>query len=280
VLGILLLSPAIGSCGDAIGAAVSGSMASGGNHEPSGMVVVGPGVNPMSALPPLTPDVDAWGQRYWPGQLQSPWGQGAQNLNLASEAQLPFSPNTFYRLTFPLGFTGGDAPARWSLAGGFPVLNAPLKRMYVSFWIRHSAAYQGSSKLFFFSQRDGNNHYLILSNRVDKGYEAVIQNQGINFERVAAPMANIHQWNFVELLLQAGDAGSHNGIGQLWVNGSLLLERTDFQFFTSGVDASWDHVWMDPTYGGPAVANEWLDLGHVYVSVGTDQHIVFANGFE
>jgi hypothetical protein len=251
--------------------------ARGGLHEPPGMQVVGPGVNTTATLPPLQPTVDAWGQTYWAGQLQ--W-QGTPTLSVVTESQAPFVPARYYRVLFPPGLTGGDAPARWNLAGGFPQLGAPITRLYLSFWVRHSAAYQGSSKLLFFSQRDGNNHYLILANRVDEGYEAVIQNQGINFERVAALMPPLRQWNFVELLLEAGQAGVPSGRGSLWVNGALLLHKTDFTFFAAGVSATWDNLWMDPTYGGPAVANEWMDFGHVYVSVGTATGLLFDDGFE
>jgi hypothetical protein len=250
------------------------------HNEPSGMQTVGPGVNPTQSLPPLRPAEDAWGQTYFPGQLQWPESQGPQNLTLVNEAQAPFSPGSFYRVQFPVGITGGHSPARWNLAGGFPSLGAPIQRLYASFWIRYSAAYQGSSKLVFFSQRDGNNHYLILTNRGDLGYEAVIQNQGINFERVTAPMPDVRQWNFVEMLLETGDAGRNNGSGTLWVNGAVLLSKRDFRFFASGAAAAWDNLWMDPTYGGPAVADEWMDIGHVYVSVGTAAETVFLDGFE
>lgn len=252
----------------------------GGHNEPGGMQTVGPGVNPTQSLPPLRPVEDAWGQTHFPGQLQWPESQGPQNLTVVNEAQTPFSPGSFYRVQFPIGLTGGHSPARWNLAGRFPALGAPIQRLYASFWIRYSAAYQGSSKLVFFSQRDGNNHYLILTNRGDTGYEAVIQNQGINFERVTAPMPDVRQWNFVELLLESGDAGRNNGSGTLWVNGAVLLNKRDFRFFASGAAAAWENLWMDPTYGGPAVTNEWMDIGHVYVSVGTAAETVFLDGFE
>ena len=63
-------------------------------------------------------------------------------------------------------------------------------------------------------------------------------------------------------------------------NGTLLLQRTNFPFFASGTDARWRALWMDPTYGGPAGANEWIDVGRFYVSVGRAAEAIFASGFE
>jgi hypothetical protein len=81
--------------------------------------------------------------------------------------------------------------------------------------------------------------------------------------------------------LETGDAGRNNGSGTLWVNGSILLSRRDSPFLAAGVAAEWENVWMDPSYGGrPAVAQEWMDIGHVYVSVGTAAETVFLDGFE
>lgn len=251
-----------------------------GAHEPPGMTAVGPGVNTTTALPPLSPAVDAWGQQHFSGQLQGPGGSGPRLLNVVTEANAPFAPGSFYRISLPTGFGGGEAPARWTLSSGFPNLGGDVQRLYLSFWIRYSAAYHSGSKLAFFSQRDGNNHYFILTNGGGSSeFEAVIQNQGWNFERVAAPSPDLRRWNFVEVLFETGDAGRANGVGRLWINGGLLLERTTFPFFAAGAPARWDYLWMDPTYGGPAVAGEWIDFGHVYVSVGRADRL-FAHGFQ
>jgi hypothetical protein len=256
------------------------ALSSAGSHEPNGMMTVGPATNPTTALPPLQPAIDTWGQQHFPGQLQGPGGTGPRLLNVVTDANAPFAPGSFYRISIPAGFGGGDAPARWMLSSGFPVIGGDVQRLYLSFWIRYSAAYHSGSKLAFFSQRDGNNHYFILTNGGGSSeFEAVIQNQGWNFERIAASAPDLRRWNFIELLLETGDAGRANGIGRLWINGGLLLERTTFPFFANGTAARWDALWMDPTYGGPATNGEWIDLGHFYVSVGRADR-VFVNGFQ
>lgn len=264
-----------------LAAAVATTTARAQSHEPAGMATVGPGVNPTTALPPLQPAMDAWGQHYFAGQLQWPNGNGPRLLTVVTDAQAPFQPGSFYRITIPQGLGGGVPPVRWMVSSGFPALGGPVQRLYLSFWIRYSAAYHSGSKLVFFSQGDGNNHYFILTNGGGSSeFEAVIQNQGWNFERVAAPSPDLRRWNFVEVYLETGDAGSANGVGRLWINGELLLERTDFPFFANGSDARWRALWMDPTYGGPAGANEWIDVGQFYVSVGRVAEAIFTDGFQ
>lgn len=233
----------------------------GASHEPDGMVQVGPGVNPMDTLPPQVPAADAWGQQYFGDQLGG-------NLEVIVDPTAPFSEGTYYRVHFPEGFGGGDAPSRWNLAGNFPEVGGPVRRLYCSFWVRYSDQYDTGSKLFFFSQEPPNNHYFILANGSGDEYEMVIQNQGYNFERVAAGFPELRSWSFVEFYIETGSPGGSDGVGRVWVDGELRMEHEAFAFFAADAAARWTNLWMDPTYGGPAGAGEFVDIGHVYTSVG------------
>jgi hypothetical protein len=225
------------------------------------MVPVGPGVNPMDTLPPQVPEADPWGQQYFDDQLGG-------NLEVIVDPTAPFPEGTYYRVHFPEGFGGGDAPARWNLAGNFPEVGGPVRRLYCSFWVRYSEQYDTGSKLFFFSQEPPNNHCFILANGSGDEYEMVIQNQGYNFERVAAGFPELRSWNFVEFYIETGSAGGSDGVGRVWVDGELRMEHEAFAFFAADAAAQWTNLWMDPTYGGPAGAGEFVDIGHLYTSVG------------
>lgn len=248
---------------DAADESESGSESGGAptDHEPEGMIVVGPGANPMDVLPPQVPAVDPWGQQYYGDQLGG-------NLEVVVDPAAPFPDGTYYRVHFPVGFGGGDAPARWNLAGNFPDVGGEVRRLYCSFWIRYSESYDSGSKLFFFSQEPPNNHYFILANGEGDSFEMVIQNQGYNFERVADDFNELRTWNFIEFYIETGSPGASDGVGRVWVNGELRLENEAFSFFAADAAARWTNLWMDPTYGGPAGEGEYFDIGHVYTSVG------------
>lgn len=236
-------------------------------HEPTGMSVVGPGTNPMNALPPASPAKDAWGQIYYADQIDG--------LSLGDDPSAPFQPTTYYRVTYPQGFPGGgESPARWTLADWSAEGDQPV--VYIATWMRHSPNFTnqdavGTKLLFFFRETPQTNHYFTLLNGVGTDFAARVQNQGFNDQLVEEPIGEIISWHCYEWLLSAGDAGQANGQARLWKDGALVLERTDFPFVPAGENLNSKYLWMDPTYGGggsPVEEDRSFDMAAVYVSVG------------
>jgi hypothetical protein len=122
------------------------------------------------------------------------------------------------------------------------------------------------TKFTFFSQDSGNNHYLNLwgtaGSRPDIGLQ---QTANEYYEGTAGPANG--EWIDLEMILTAGTAGGSDGTAQVWVNNTLLFDRTGLPFFPAATTPGFANLNMDPTYGGgrrPPPRDLYFDIAGWY----------------
>lgn len=168
--------------------------------------------------------------------------------------------------TISVGMSGGQSAARMT-AGTF---SASQGRIYTRVICRLSANFgnngNSGTKLFFFRQVDGDNHCVTL------GGEGVLS-PSIVLQPARTPLVTstftgaVDAWHDLEFVAEANTPGTGNGIGRIYLNGSLCAERTNFSFFDTGASPVFDKFFFDPTYGGgfnPPPTNLYLDIAYWY----------------
>ncbi len=268
-----------------------------GSHEPAGFAAIvgrrfdakGSGSNGRGTgtLPYKTGGSEGW------DDVESRYG----NLILASGPSAPISPPNIMRMLYPaqtvasnqtyspgviqtLGFTGGAYGAR------------QYTRLYLRFAVRVSSNWQGhgtgTNKVLFVRSVDGNNRFepiIRLRGQGSNPLELNVDLQGSpqdprtdtgglhpNTSGAASVGAsNVARgvWHVVEAVLVIGPVGSHSGIFQMWLDGTLTHDYRDVEYSKNGVSNVWDALHFAPTWGGiggTITADMWMDLDEVYVS--------------
>jgi hypothetical protein len=126
------------------------------------------------------------------------------------------------------------------------------------------------TKWLFFSQVESNNHYfnLLFGTLSTVRADIHLQNSVVgssNFNGDAGPAFGT--WLDVETLVIANTPGVANGIGKIWINGTLLLDRSDIPYFMSGATPRFVELFEDATYGGgfsPPDKNIYFDTAAMY----------------
>ncbi len=234
-----------------------------GPNQPAGFTVIYS--NPMGTLPPKSPATDVFGfQQYF----------GTSALSVRSETSVP----DFLRATFPAGTAGGaDYPNAFRAGYGFSS-SGTKSRLYVRVRFRLSSNWTDNgntgTKFFFFSQQQGNNHYVNLTEG-GQFLPAVSMQSTFGFGTPSGPNHFVAQpltkgvWHEMEILIVANTAGVYNGQVRIWVDGALMQSANDMGYFAAGTTPRFEEMYFNPTYGGgrnPVPADQYLDLDHWYVS--------------
>jgi hypothetical protein len=174
--------------------------------------------------------------------------------------------------TVSVGMRGGQGTGRMD-AGSF---DANQSKVYTRIVYRTSENWSSNgntgTKLFFFRQANGDNHYVNLGGDLGVGPSIALQNsEPSTVARTPSATVGFNtphaSWLDMEFLAEANTPGSDNGIGRTWVNGVLCAERTDFNFFYAGRTPAFSQLFFDPTYGGggnPPPDNLHIDIAYWY----------------
>ncbi len=155
--------------------------------------------------------------------------------------------------TVAVGVRGGVAPP--TSAGAF---TGDPKRVYTRLLAYVSDNWSNggntATKFFFFSQVEGNNHYVeIVPEGSNTGFvrpRVLTQQAPGNVNRSGGLGPPIGQWVDLEWIFEAGDAGKANGVVKAWVNGVQLLDVNNIRLFASGKTPRFTGFNLHPTYGG------------------------------
>ena len=167
-----------------------------------------------------------------------------------------------------VGQEGGSSPAKFSMGR----LSGSPTRLYMRYLTRlpENLTLNGNTgmKMLFFSQEQGNNHYINWGG--ESGVEPVVSTQGGNgnastSNSITTPLG---EWADVEVELHTGTAGGNDGIARVWVNGQESAEKTDMPFFAAATTPRWTEINFDATYGGgrnPPPVNMFPQIAYVYM---------------
>lgn len=194
------------------------------------------------------------------------------NRFIVTDATAPQSPSNCLRCFFPSGFIGGSG-------GGVAECPLPsLRILYVTYWAKYSANWQGHGTGFnkqsyywaggapitYFEAHGGGN--------ADLFPQVVLQGTPADAVLPAnlATSKTIPRdiWFLIELLLTGNTASTANGVVDFWVDGIQCGHYTGQQF-TSGA-TQWETAQIAPVWGGAGDAVDFdmsLDVDHMYLSM-------------
>jgi hypothetical protein len=185
----------------------------------------------------------------------------------------PTAPDgsSVYRVTFPKGFVGGDAPAvAWYL---FPSDSQPTE-LYVQFYLRLSSNWQWHSiiqKVFYFrvGNMDTTNHFFALNYYSDGNIGFTSQqlsngelNQDL-YTDTTTITNSLGTWHKINLHIKMNTPGEYDGIGRVWVDDVLVHDVSDYMWLTSGDFGGINDLSITPVFGGGAdvvVETMYLDF--------------------
>jgi hypothetical protein len=170
-----------------------------------------------------------------------------------------------------VGKAGGQSAGRFD-AGDFtgdPTRFYTRSLIYVSTnWDNSNNV--GTKWLFFRDPGSQNNHYynLLFGTLSTVRADISLQNPiggSFNFQGSAGPAFG--NWIDVETLMIANTPGVANGVGKMWINGALLLDRSDIKYFQTTDIPRTRLLFADATYGGgfsPPDKNIFFDSAAMY----------------
>jgi hypothetical protein len=242
-----------------------------GAHEPSGML--GIIANPLTAQPPHDPSpADQYQFLMYGGA--APGSQTLPMDNVLGRKVL--------QQLYPKGMEGGVSPDRGFLGGATrnfsDQLGNKVHRVYVhtKLLIQQGFTNNGNAGVKWFFIRSGvdkeQNHYINLTSDDQFAPDLRLQSGGVdaaNYYATRLPITG--NWMDVEILVNTGTAGGSNGSAQVWVNGQQVLNATGVPVYAAGQSATFEYLWLDPTYGGglqPVPHDQYFRMADWYVSVG------------
>ena len=203
---------------------------------------------------------------------------GETNLTIVAGSD-PLSPGSAMRFNYPVGLAANNGPGVAQTLG----LGSPTN-LYVRTALRLGPDYyvgSVSNKLYFhrMSGSPRGEPFLALHPNGDGTFRLAANFQGtpdngLGFFFASAPANALERetWYVIETVLIMNSAeGVADGIFRVYLDGELVLERTDVSYITTSGARSWDTLHVSPTYGGDGVPNAalfYFDLGHAYVSGG------------
>jgi hypothetical protein len=221
---------------------------------------------PFSGVPPMAPKVDGYG---WKNYTSVP----ARLTSVTDVA--PGSPSTAIRGKFPQGLRGGTGP--FNLNYRFP---KNVTRFYSCVWHKLSSNFTNNGNTgtkFAFIETPytsytsgllGLSHYFNLTTLL--GLNLSSHNTQLNRNMRSSWITTAHgnQWHRFEWLVVANTPGAKNGIARIWVDGNLLMDYTDVEYFFSSQTPKFTGLKWNPTYGGgtnpvPYDMFEWVDNWYV-----------------
>jgi len=244
-------------------------------NEPAGLTPRWP-TNPMHTLPTTSPaPPDRYGYKCWPDQCQS--------LSIVNDPTSPGSDPSVMRIGYPRGFPGGQSPSRFLAGTDF----GGKRRLYTSVYYYLSPNWTNGGNVgtkFFFMRAavDGvQNHYVNLAGGVDPPFSTGVflqKTDGSGNRNLPTGPLPLGRWIQLEVYLEMNTPGASNGVARLWLDGVLKVDESDAEWVARRSDGrtlaemSWDHLWVDPTYGGGSnpvpVDGMYFQIDDWYTSVG------------
>jgi hypothetical protein len=249
----------------------AGGGGSGGPNEPSGMTLA------FNEAWNTTPN-GRTGSQNWITD-NNPYGGGA--FTIVTDATAPISPpnvlQVFYAHAYP-GGSGGHAPAHayYAESGHLPANTGTIYfRVAILLSANWSDGGNAGTKFFFpRSGQAGENNYINLTGGGAFLPGFSINGQTWNGDSGDYPISSAISkgvWHDMEILLYQGtSATAKNGYAKIWIDGTLMLNRTGIQILPSGAPLGFSYLFLDPTYGGGAAvppADQYFQLDNWYCSV-------------
>lgn len=203
------------------------------------------------------------------------------NLSVVAAPDDPLSPGSAMRFTYPVGLANNNGPGVAQTLG----LGEPTT-LYVRTSVRLGPTYWAGNvgnKLYFhrMSGSPRGEPFLALHRnaatntfRLAANFQGTPDNTlGWFFANAPADALEREVWYVIESLLIMNSAeGVTDGVLRVWVDGDLVIERTDADIRPIGSTGAWGALHVSPTFGGSGEPNPtefWWDLGHAYVSGGS-----------
>lgn len=244
-------------------------------NEPAGMAPRWP-TNPMHTLPPTSPAApDGYGYKCWPDQCRS--------LTIQNDPTSPGSDPSVMRIGYPKGFPGGQSPSRFLAGTDF----GGKRRLYTSVYLYVSPNWTNGGNVgtkFFFMRAaaDGvQNHYVNLAGGVYAPFSTGVflqKTDGSGNRNLPTGPIPLGRWMQLEVYLEMNTPGAANGVAKLWLDGVAKVDASDVEWVARRSDGrtlrelSWDHLWVDPTYGGGSnpvpIDDMYFQIDDWYTSVG------------
>jgi hypothetical protein len=206
----------------------------------------------------------ALSDREFNDRVEAGWrSRPGRNFSIASDPTAPVSPPSVGRAEFPAGYRGGRGPIDTYLEFG----ERDYRSIYVSTWIKLSDNFEGApsngiNKLFHIWI--GGKSVVVLSlqgrGRGQIFPQMRLQNvqgggRGVSFNispgRGSSARIERGRWHHVEILLRVNAPGQVNGEVHWWVDGRKAGQDMRVGFRRQGMDASWERVSWNPTWGAP-----------------------------
>lgn len=168
-----------------------------------------------------------------------------------------------------VGKAGGQAAGRFD-AGHFtgnPSRVYTRSLLYVDpHWTNNN---NSGTKWIFLRDVNPNNHYYNLTQGTDSFFTPTYSTQRQdNFGHYMGSAGPNHgTWMDIETIAIANTPGVANGIAKMWVNGTLLLNRSDVKYFIDTDTPTFAYLFGDATYGGgwrPPDKNIFFDTAAMY----------------
>jgi hypothetical protein len=245
-------------------------------NEPAGLAPRWP-TNEMGTLPLSSESqVDMFGYAFAPGQ-------GA-TLSIQDDPTSPGCDSKVLRVLYPKTMpSGGAAPSRFIAGNDFGMGGAKTK-LYTSVFVYivnnwNNGGNVGTKFFFFRSPVDGQiNHYLPLTDGVTAPFDTGIFLQGggapggaADDRETSGQFVPLGAWFHLELYVVANTPGQNDGVGQLWIDGALVVDLKNIPYFASGQTNAWEYLFVDPTFGGGLHTppyDEYFQVDDWYTSVG------------
>lgn len=217
------------------------------------------------------------------------------NFTIVADGSAPGSTGSVGRITYPVGLAAANGPCVIQTLEGFSNYGiSNPEELYVRAWIRLSPDYftgAVSNKLWFHRMNSDprGEPYVRLIDNGSGGFRMELNMQGTQDNDIdgdgsgtndgtwyctgeAADM-QVSTWYQIETYFKVNSAvGVADGVGKIWLNGSLVLDKNDLRIkhATNAASLYWMNVHFSPTYGGGPNPNDtefWFDIDRVYVSV-------------
>jgi hypothetical protein len=206
----------------------------------------------------------ALSDRNFDDRIENGWeARRDRNFSIVADPSAPISPPSVGRAEFPAGYRGGRGPIDTYLEFG----EREYKSIYVSAWIKLSENFEGApsngiNKLFHIWI--GGKSVVVLSlqgrNRSQIFPQMRLQNvqtggRGVSFNlspgRGSGVRVERGSWHQLEILLRVNSPGVPDGEVHWWLDGKRAGQDMRVGFRRFGMDASWERVSWNPTWGAP-----------------------------
>jgi hypothetical protein len=193
----------------------------------------------------------------------------------------PLSPGSAMRITYPVGLAVANGPGVTQTLD----FTTPPSELYVRTAIMLGPTYftNGVSNKLYFHRMTGSPRgepFLALfpgtlpgTFRLAANFQGTPDNPLGWFDATGKATAIERQrWYVIETHLVMNSAvGVKDGTFRVWLNGQLVLQRTDVEFNPAGGTGKWGTLHVSPTFGGGGGLSVnptqfYWDLGHAYVS--------------